>query len=115
LIKPKESLYFREGRMSNTKNRVIKCIGIIILDSSVQDDIIREWIDHSYELVVQGLRRTDREVLNSFVLSLTVLKCKLLVYRHITPIKIFYSTTFSSNTAGGIFYPGFSGSGYFHQ
>ena len=101
--------------MSNTKNRVIKCIGIIILDSSVQDDIIREWIDHSYELVVQGLRRTDREVLNSFVLSLTVLKCKLLVYRHITPIKIFYSTTFSSNTAGGIFYPGFSESGYFHQ
>ncbi len=33
------------------------------LDGSVTDDEVREWIDHSYDLVVAGLRRVDREAL----------------------------------------------------
>ena len=37
----------------------------IIINGRVPDDLIREWIDHSYELVVWGLKRADREALDS--------------------------------------------------
>lgn len=36
----------------------------IEMDGSVGDQLIREWIDHSYELVVQGLPRKLKEELD---------------------------------------------------
>ncbi|MGD8307426.1 MAG: MmcQ/YjbR family DNA-binding protein, partial [Ignavibacteria bacterium] len=36
----------------------------ILIDGSIRRDLILEWIDHSYELVVQGLKKTDREKLS---------------------------------------------------
>ncbi len=30
------------------------------IDNSVPDKLIYEWIDHSFDLVVQGLKKTDR-------------------------------------------------------
>jgi predicted DNA-binding protein (MmcQ/YjbR family) len=35
----------------------------VITDGSIPDDEIEEMIDHSYELVVKGLTRKDREKL----------------------------------------------------
>ena len=35
----------------------------ILIDGSLKRDLIFEWIDHSYELVVQGLKKADREKL----------------------------------------------------
>jgi predicted DNA-binding protein (MmcQ/YjbR family) len=35
------------------------------LAGSAPESRIREWIDHSYELVVKGLKRADREKLDS--------------------------------------------------
>ncbi|MCK5135358.1 MAG: MmcQ/YjbR family DNA-binding protein [Bacteroidales bacterium] len=34
---------------------------------SVPEEKIREWIDHSYDLVVKGLKRADREALQKFI------------------------------------------------
>ena len=36
------------------------------IQGSVSDSNIKEWIDYSYELVVQGLKKRDREVLESW-------------------------------------------------
>lgn len=36
----------------------------VVLDGSVQDKMIREWIDDSYNLVVGKLRKKDRNTLN---------------------------------------------------
>ena len=36
----------------------------IIIDSSIPDKLIKEWIDHSYDEVVKGLTKKDREELN---------------------------------------------------
>ncbi len=33
----------------------------IIVDGSVKSEEIKEWIDHSYDLVVKGLPKKDRE------------------------------------------------------
>jgi len=35
------------------------------LEGSVGDDLLKEWIVHSYDIVVQGLKRADREALQS--------------------------------------------------
>lgn len=35
------------------------------MDGSVGDKLIKEWIDHSYELVVAGLSKKDKEKLES--------------------------------------------------
>lgn len=35
----------------------------VLLDGSLALDLVEELIDHSYELVVQGLRKSDRETL----------------------------------------------------
>lgn len=35
------------------------------LEGSVGDDLLKEWIDHSYEIVVKGLKKADREALSS--------------------------------------------------
>ena len=35
----------------------------IIMDGSVSDQLVREWIDHSYDLVVQSLPKARREEL----------------------------------------------------
>ena len=37
----------------------------VILGGSVPDEKVKEWIDHSYELVVRSLKRADREALES--------------------------------------------------
>ncbi len=37
----------------------------VILGGSVPDEKVKEWIDHSYELVVRSLKRADREALVS--------------------------------------------------
>lgn len=37
----------------------------INLEGGVGDDLLKEWIDHSYEIVVKGLKRADREALQS--------------------------------------------------
>ena len=40
----------------------------VVLDGSIPDQEVRELIDHSYELVVKGLKKADRaklEVLNN--------------------------------------------------
>ena len=33
----------------------------VVLDGAVPDSLIIEWVDHSYDLVVGGLRKVDRE------------------------------------------------------
>ncbi len=38
----------------------------IELDGSVSDRLILEWIDHSYKLVVEGLKKSDREKIFPF-------------------------------------------------
>jgi len=35
----------------------------VVLDGSVPDDEVWSWIDHSYTLVVKGLKRADRDAL----------------------------------------------------
>jgi predicted DNA-binding protein (MmcQ/YjbR family) len=35
----------------------------VVLDGSVHAETVRAWIDHSYELVVAGLSKRDREQL----------------------------------------------------
>jgi predicted DNA-binding protein (MmcQ/YjbR family) len=35
----------------------------IHLEGSVGDDLLKAWIDHSYEIVVEGLKKADREAL----------------------------------------------------
>lgn len=35
----------------------------VYLDGDITDDLVRELIDHSYALVVQGLKKSDREEL----------------------------------------------------
>ena len=35
----------------------------IILDGSIQNKKFLEWIDHSYNLIVEGLRKTDQKKL----------------------------------------------------
>ncbi len=35
----------------------------IIMDGSVSDQLVRQWIDHSYDLVVQSLPKARREKL----------------------------------------------------
>ena len=35
----------------------------IIIDGSIPDKLIRDWIDHSYDEVVKGLTKKDREKL----------------------------------------------------
>jgi predicted DNA-binding protein (MmcQ/YjbR family) len=35
------------------------------LQGGIGDDPLKEWIDHSYKLVVQGLKKKDREELGS--------------------------------------------------
>jgi len=37
----------------------------IIADGSVKDKLIKEWIDHSYELVVEGLNKKEKATLSS--------------------------------------------------
>jgi predicted DNA-binding protein (MmcQ/YjbR family) len=36
----------------------------VIIDGSVPNKNILEWIDHSYNLVAAGLKKSDREKLN---------------------------------------------------
>jgi predicted DNA-binding protein (MmcQ/YjbR family) len=36
---------------------------LVMIDGSVSDTLIREWIDHSYGLVVKGLPAKERKVL----------------------------------------------------
>jgi len=36
----------------------------ILMDGSVSDDLVSQWIDESYDLVVKGLSRKKREELN---------------------------------------------------
>ena len=36
----------------------------VYIDGSLSENLVRELIDHSYDLVVQGLKRADREQLN---------------------------------------------------
>lgn len=36
----------------------------ILIDGSIAERLIKEWIDHSYDLVVEGLPKRSREVLN---------------------------------------------------
>jgi predicted DNA-binding protein (MmcQ/YjbR family) len=36
----------------------------IVLDGSIPARLVYEWIDHSYELVVKGLKRSEREGLS---------------------------------------------------
>lgn len=36
----------------------------ILVDGSVKDSLLREWVDHSYDLVAQALPRKLREQLN---------------------------------------------------
>jgi predicted DNA-binding protein (MmcQ/YjbR family) len=33
----------------------------VALDDSVPDELVEEWLEHSYDLVVRGLRKADRE------------------------------------------------------
>ena len=35
------------------------------LEGSVGDDLLKEWIDHSYDIVVKGLKKAEREALKS--------------------------------------------------
>lgn len=35
------------------------------MDGSIGDKLIKEWIDHSYELVVKGLPKKDQQVLKA--------------------------------------------------
>ncbi|MGD1846435.1 MAG: MmcQ/YjbR family DNA-binding protein [Salibacteraceae bacterium] len=35
----------------------------VIVDGSVSNDTLREWIDHSYDMVVASLKKADREAL----------------------------------------------------
>jgi predicted DNA-binding protein (MmcQ/YjbR family) len=35
----------------------------VIIDGSVSDSLLREWIDHSYDLIVQSLPKKGREKL----------------------------------------------------
>ena len=35
----------------------------VVIDGSIPDDEVREMIDHSYRLVVKGLKKSDREKL----------------------------------------------------
>jgi predicted DNA-binding protein (MmcQ/YjbR family) len=37
----------------------------ISLEGTIGDDLVKEWIDHSYEMVVNGLKKADREALES--------------------------------------------------
>lgn len=37
----------------------------VLMDGSVPDKLLQEWIDHSYEMVVAGLTRKQRESLNA--------------------------------------------------
>ena len=37
----------------------------VYLDETLAGDLVRELIDHSYELVVKGLKKSDREKLES--------------------------------------------------
>ena len=36
----------------------------VMADGTLSDRKIKEWIDHSYKLVVKGLKRADRETLD---------------------------------------------------
>jgi len=36
------------------------------LEGGVGDDLLKEWIDHSYDIVVKGLKKADREALLSW-------------------------------------------------
>lgn len=36
----------------------------VLVDGSVKDSLLREWVDHSYDLVAQALPRKLREQLN---------------------------------------------------
>jgi predicted DNA-binding protein (MmcQ/YjbR family) len=38
----------------------------IVMDGSVGDKLLRQWIDHSYALVVSSLPKRDQEALNVF-------------------------------------------------
>ena len=38
----------------------------VIIDNSVSDKLIYEWIDHSFDLVVKNLKKKDREKILSF-------------------------------------------------
>ena len=37
----------------------------IVVDGSVNDKQLKEWIDNSYDLVVSGLTKKEKEVLKS--------------------------------------------------
>ena len=37
----------------------------IFVDGSLRDELILKWIDNSYDLVVAGLKKADKEKLNS--------------------------------------------------
>jgi predicted DNA-binding protein (MmcQ/YjbR family) len=37
----------------------------INLQGSIGDDLLKEWITHSYDIVVKGLKKVDREALES--------------------------------------------------
>jgi predicted DNA-binding protein (MmcQ/YjbR family) len=34
------------------------------IEGTVKNSLIEEWIDHSYELVVKGLKKSQKEILN---------------------------------------------------
>ena len=38
----------------------------VILEGSVGDDLLKEWIDHSYDIVVKGLKKAERDALLSW-------------------------------------------------
>ncbi len=37
----------------------------VLMDGSVGDDLIKSWVDHSYDLVVAGLTKSKKEALKS--------------------------------------------------
>lgn len=37
----------------------------VFIDNSVQDRLVLEWIDHSYDLVASGLKKSEKEELKS--------------------------------------------------
>lgn len=37
----------------------------VVMDGSVPDKLIRQWVDHSYELVVSGLTKSQKIALES--------------------------------------------------
>ncbi len=38
----------------------------IIADGSVKDELLKEWINHSYQLIVEKLTRKEKEVLKKY-------------------------------------------------